>query len=104
MELHNLLITIMIVIIIFIIYKIIVEYNKGGMSRAIMLDTIVFSLLIILYPFYLIYDYIIDSFNSFFYKKNNNEEKENEEKENENVMKKKEIKRRKNNVNKIKKL
>ena len=78
MELHNIFITIMIVIIIFIIYKIIVEYNKGGMSRAIMLDTIVFSLLIILYPFYLIYDYIIDSFNYFFYKKNNNEEKENE--------------------------
>jgi hypothetical protein len=99
MELYNQLITIMIVIIIFIIYKIIVEYNKGGMSRAIILDTIVFSLLIILYPFYLIYDYIIDSFNSFFYKKNNNEENEiekvNEEKVIEKVMKKKGNKKKK---------
>ena len=75
MDSHNVLITIMIVIVIFIIYKIIVEYNKSGMSRAIILDSIAFSLLIILYPFYLMYHYRCNLFNSFFYKMNNYEEK-----------------------------
>ncbi len=75
---------IMIVIVFFIIYRFIVRYNKVGDSKACLIDTIAFSVLIILYPFYLIYDYSVNS----FCKKNNNTEEKVNEKMNEKMMKK----------------
>lgn len=50
------------IIISIIIYQFIITYNKGGPDRAIILDTIAFSVIILLYPFMCLYHYITHMF------------------------------------------
>jgi hypothetical protein len=77
MELIIFLNIIIIICVILRIYSIIIEYNKGGMARANVLDSIIVIVIIILCPFYLIYYYTIEPFIVFFCEKNDNLKKTN---------------------------
>ena len=98
MESVDLIYTIIIISVILLIYDIISEYNKGGFSRAIILDTIFYSIAIVVCPFYLLYFYTVKLLNGVFYQTNNIDDDNNDNNDNNNMQKKNKI--NKNKLNK----